>query len=613
MRWLVGLNSLRFFAIVLIVVYHLFRRSLPGGFIAVDIFFAISGFLIFSKLLQDYAEHGKINYHKFITRRLGRLFPSLLLCVVLTLTLALLVNRDLLAGIQLRTLAATTFTTNILELVTGGNYENTISPNPFEHTWFLALEMQLYLLLPLLAKFFLSCFRHKKSAIRALGFLLLGLGIISELLMIVYGGFLGAGNRSYFAIDTHMGAFCLAAAFAVFNHLVPRTPRTPKFIPSIGVLMSLLIITILALKTEYADSFTFLFVLPFVGVLAVILLFCIIKLQSNRHSKRTVPLAVRFFEYLGSLSFGIYLFHYPLSVLLPEILSPQVSPWLTPLLTIVGSLVLAWLESELLRPLHLWQKLRQVKMPRAIPYYVLIVLLVAPGIFLLATTPLTSGISVQLASAEQTTNTELDAEVENPDYLGAQALATFADDLEPLIEQTKNRSNLQPGVNRAAPSANAASVLILGDSVTLGAKETLESIIPNSYVDAKESRGIETATNLLAGYSATGRLPGVIVISLATNERTITDALLQGIVDVVGTGRKVILVTAYAGPQQPRESQNAALKAYAAQHEQVFVADWWQLAHDNWSLMYADHIHLNPEGRQAYANLINNIIQGAAR
>ena len=100
------------------------------------------------------------------------------------------------------------------------------------------------------------------------------------------------------------------------------------------------------------------------------------------------------------------------------------------------------------------------------------------------------------------------------------------------------------------------------------------------------------------------------MISLATNQRTITDAILQDIVNVAGTGHKFILVTAYAGPLQPREEQNAALKAFANKHDNVYIADWWEVSHDNWSLMYADHIHLNPAGRAAYANLVSNVIKG---
>ena len=99
MQWLTGINSIRFFAIILIVAYHLFRNILPGGFIAVDIFFAISGFLVVSKLIRESAL-GNIKYHNFVLNRLLRLFPALFISVLLTLILALFVHPDILAGVK---------------------------------------------------------------------------------------------------------------------------------------------------------------------------------------------------------------------------------------------------------------------------------------------------------------------------------------------------------------------------------------------------------------------------------------------------------------------------------------------------------------------------------
>ena len=87
MQWIIGLNSLRFLAIVLIVIYHLFRGVLPGGFVAVEIFFVISGFLIIGKLIRE-AMHGKIHYGRFLLERFLKLFPVLLACVLVTLFLA---------------------------------------------------------------------------------------------------------------------------------------------------------------------------------------------------------------------------------------------------------------------------------------------------------------------------------------------------------------------------------------------------------------------------------------------------------------------------------------------------------------------------------------------
>ena len=163
MQWIVGINTLRFFAIVLIVIYHLFRSALPGGFIAVEIFFTLSGFFIVSKLIEEYQTERRINYWKFLGKRLKRIFPSLLICVVSTLLLSFLIHPDIVAGIQIDSATALTFTTNIAELITGGSYENSISPNLFEHTWFLALEMQFYLLVPAIVALVLGQSKKIKS------------------------------------------------------------------------------------------------------------------------------------------------------------------------------------------------------------------------------------------------------------------------------------------------------------------------------------------------------------------------------------------------------------------------------------------------------------------
>ena len=80
---------------------------------------------------------------------------------------------------------------------------------------------------------------------------------------------------------------------------------------------------------------------------------------------------------------------------------------------------------------------------------------------------------------------------------------------------------------------------------------------------------------------------------------------MQGIVDAA-RGSRVIFVTGYAGPDQPRETQNEAIRNFANSHDNVYYADWWQIAHDDWDLMYADHIHLDIEGRSVFAQLLYN-------
>jgi len=616
MKKLVGINSLRFFAVALIVVYHLFRNFLPGGFIAVEIFFCISGFLIAYKLVHTVQAEGDFRYGSFILGRLKRLYPTLLFCVILTLAIGLMVNPDILTGARRNALGALTFTTNFFELFSGGAYENSYLPNVFEHTWFLALIFQFYLIIPLVMKLFLALIKDRKKALKTFGSSMIVLGIISWALMFFYGGIFGMPDRAYFALDSHMTAFCFGAAFAVFSQLFPRPPRTTKRLATIAMFVSLGAIVACAFFLHYDNPLVFMFGLHVVTVLTLIVIACIIKLQKNIRERHKTNNLVRIIESAGSLAYGIYLFHWPLYILLPQILTPDTEQWGYAIIDVGLSIILSSIVYNVLRIKNLGRKIKRQPLALRAGYIIAAVALVVASSVTLVRAPRVSSIAEQLSqNANRKTETVIAAASEDVDYLKAtQLLEKTTKSLANKLELAKTtKPEVDPNFVVTVTSANEADVLVIGDSVTLGAKAAIESTISKSYVDAKESRGIETATGLIAGYAAGGRLAKTIVISLATNERNITELTLRDIVNVAGNDHNFVLITAYAGPLQPREKQNAALKAFANSHQNVYLADWWSIAHNNWSLMYADHIHLNPEGRTTYANMLNNVLKGVRR
>ena len=615
MKKLVGINSLRFFAIALIVSYHLFRNFLPGGFIAVEIFFCLSGFLIAGKLVQTVLADGGFKYGKFILGRLKRLYPTLLFCVLLTLALGLMVNPDVLTGARPNAIGTLTFTTNFFELLSGGAYENTYLPNVFEHTWFLALIFQFYLVVPLVMKLFLALVKNRKKALKTFGVSMIVLGIISWVLMFFYGGIFGMPDRAYFALDSHMTAFCFGAAFAVFSQLFPRPPRTTKRLATIAMFASLAAIFALAFVLKFDNPLTFMIGLHAVTILTLIIIVCVVKLQRNIRERHKTNNLIRVIESTGNLAYGIYLFHWPLYILLPNILTPDTEEWGYAVINIGASVLLASIVYNVLRIKNLRRKYKRQPLAMRIGYAVLALALVATSTITLIRAPRVSSIAEQLSqAADQKTESVILTASENTDYLKAsQLLEQTSASLASGLELAKTTESTTERNTTIITNANDADVLVIGDSVTLGAKANIESLIPKSFVDAKESRGIETATGIIAGYAASGRLARTIVISLATNQRNITDATLRDIVNVAGNDKTFILITAYAGPLQPREIQNAALKEFANNNRNVYLADWWAIAHNNWSLMYADHIHLNPEGRETYARMLSNVLKGVRR
>ena len=613
MSKLVGINSLRFFAIAFIVTYHLFREFLPGGFLAVEIFFCLSGFLVTGKIIQEIKTTGKLHYDTFLRSRFDRLFPTLLACVLISLVFGIFANPDVLTGARTNTLTALTFSTNISELLTGGSYENTYLPNIFEHTWFLALLFQFYVVLPLIFKLFLKICNKPRDAIRSSGITLLILSISSAILMACYGGFFGMPDRAYFALDSHAMALCLGSAFAVFNFFKPRAPRTVNRIPFIMLLASSAAMIALAFFFRYDNPLTFIVGMPVMAILTVVALTCIIRLQNNIHERRKTRNVVRIFEVAGSLSYGVYLYHWPLYILLPHLLPYDTEMWGYALINVLLSFTLSALTYKAVQvenPLKKFRKRRRIS--RISRVAVATAILIVAG-FTLVRAPKTSSIAEQLSEAAGQSSEELTEQTANESsYLDlASVLNETVDAFDENLRLAQDLDVMPaPTGSLAATNVHDAKVLVIGDSVTLGAKQAIEATIARSFVDAKENRGIEAARVILANYGASGRLPAIIVVSLATNQRMITDAILQDIVNVAGSGHKFIFVTAYAGPLQPRDTQNATLKNYAKTHDNVYVADWWAVSHDNWSLMYADHIHLNPSGRTAYANLLSNVIRG---
>ena len=612
MQRLVGINSLRFFAIAFIVIYHLFHEFLPGGFIAVEVFFCISGFLIISKLIRQ-VDSGTLSYRKFIVSRLKRLYPALLICVLLSLLIGFFIEADVMTGARKNTLAALTFSTNIFELVSGGSYENSFLPNIFEHTWFISLLFQFYLVIPLLLIIYTKIFRKRKDAIRYFGVSLLILSTVSMILMACYGGFFEMSDRAYFALDSHMMALCLGGAYAVYKFFRPRPPRTVKGSALVSLIVSVVLMCIMALQLRYDNPNTFIIGLPLTTILTVLMLACIIKLQRNIRERKKTMNVIRVFEGLGNLSYGIYLFHWPLYILLPHLLPTDTALWGYAIIVIIVSFICSSLVYELMSIKNLFYKIRHLRQTTKYSYLVINLGLVAIAVVTLVRAPQASSIADQLSAETNQESEELIAEkTSTTDYINAsQILAETVETLDTQLKLAQDAKVLPaPSGSLAAANANVARVLVIGDSVTLGAKQAIEATIAKSFVDAKESRGIETATGILANYSATGKLPSIIVISLATNERNITESMLNDIVNVAGKGHKFIFVTAYAGPLQPRDKQNDTLKSYARKHKNVYIADWWEVSHGNWSLMYADHIHLNPSGRTAYANILSNVIRG---
>ncbi|MEO6790040.1 MAG: acyltransferase, partial [Ornithinibacter sp.] len=203
-----GLDGLRALAILAVLAVHLDPSWLPGGFLGVDVFFVISGFLITTLLLRERAATGTLDVRAFWSRRARRLLPALLVVLPASVFLARLTEADLLVGVGRQVAGALTFTSNWVEIAAGSDYFTSTSPQLFMNLWSLAVEEQFYLLWPLAVLLLLRVGTPMSRAGAALG-----LGLASALLMAALLD-PASPTRVYYGTDTHLVGLMVGAATA---------------------------------------------------------------------------------------------------------------------------------------------------------------------------------------------------------------------------------------------------------------------------------------------------------------------------------------------------------------------------------------------------------------
>ena len=144
-----GLDGLRAIAVLAVIAFHFLPDSVKGGYVGVDVFFVISGFLITGLLVRERSGVGRISLGGFWARRARRLIPALILVVAACSATALFIGGDVLVGLGSQVLGAATFSSNWIAIAQGQSYFDATTPELFRNLWSLAVEEQFYLLWPL--------------------------------------------------------------------------------------------------------------------------------------------------------------------------------------------------------------------------------------------------------------------------------------------------------------------------------------------------------------------------------------------------------------------------------------------------------------------------------
>ena len=311
MRHVPALDGLRGLALLGVLLFHA-NGALPGGYLGVDLFFVLSGYLITSLLLAEHRETGRIALAPFWIRRARRLFPALLsLMPVVAIYGRYFARADELATVRAQALAALAYVANWQAIFRHQSYWQLFAaPSPLEHTWSLSIEEQFYVLWPLLVALVL-----RKRSERALLALCLVLSVLSMTAMLCL--FDPANTtRAYLGTDTRMAGILLGAGLAtVLSPNAHFGARAVRVLDACGLAAGLAL-GLAWVSLRGTNPFLYHGGFWLTELAALSLIACAIAGERSRVARL---LAIRPLTWLGTISYGVYLWHWPVNVLLsPE-------------------------------------------------------------------------------------------------------------------------------------------------------------------------------------------------------------------------------------------------------------------------------------------------------
>lgn len=580
-------SFVRVTGLLLVLVYHFFRKALPGGFIGVDVFFAFSGFLITALLIDEYHRKQSIDLLGFLKRRFYRIVPPVVIMILVTMPFTLLVRNDFIASIGKQIVAAFGFMTNWYEIFIGSNYENQFTPHLFLHTWSLAVEVHFYIFWGVLI-WWLSKRKLSQGNFRGAIFLAsTGLFLLGYLTMFI-GSFLTDVSFNYFSTFSHSFPFYLGAIYATMSGVTDTTKRFRKNVerwPLQRILLqfigSFVLLLLLGFILNYEGKLTYLFGFALASLFACLMIYAARALH-DKIPDVDEPLVITFFS---DISYGIYLFHWPFYIIFSQLM-PN---WLASLLTFVLSTVFAALSFYVIEPMIAGKEPKMLGTElNIIPYKKWI-----------------KGLAGALAVASLLIT------------FMAPKLGEFESGvLVDSLTQADTGMNLTN--QRTAGDANAMNnVLIIGDSVALRSQDTFTSKMPNALLDASVSRSFDAAYETFKTNIDSNTLPETVVLAVGVNSPDNYQDDIQQFLDALPDGHRLVLVTPYDSQEDTKMS---AVRDYELQLAQdnayISVADWYQTAQDNpdiWGGTDGVHYSQSTNGADLYVQTIQDAVADAAR
>ena len=583
-----SIDILRALALFMICFYHWF--SYMGTYIGVVIFFALSGYLVTSGLLQK-----DFSVWKFIKKRMEKIYPSLIAVVMVSSVVVFFINGGLEWKYKMSAFASIAGLNNIYQIVSKMSYfDNFGMIMPLTHVWALSFQLQMYILFP----FILKGLKKMKLQNRTIGIIFLSVSMASAAWM-GYKFYMGSDfSRIYYGTDTRAFAFFVAAGIACFycdREIVKKGEKVLIYLLGIS---GIILIIMFSIFIDYRNKYNYYGLMFLVSILIT---YTIVLLTKQEIKKWNNPLVNRLLTpavKLGQHQYQYYLWQYPIMIF-----SKEFFKWLDIDFNskFLIQLCFLFIISELCYYLFEKNESSIIKIVNYIIFGFVSGFLIAAPIYVNEDLEEMKKIQSGMNPAE----TEKEKESSNADKTSQSGTSEQKADLENNQNQSSEKEN--PGQEKTPGEIkkDERSILFIGDSVLDMTKFDLKKIYPNSIIETKIGRQFYELPDLLAYYAKTGKMRKIVVIALGTNG-TIYKKDMEKVMKTL-EGHEVYLISTVM-PDSWQKSVNEEIMNASLQHSNVKVIDWYSFAKNKREYFYKDGTHPKPDAAKKYVDLIYSVV-----
>lgn len=615
-----GLDGIRALAVLAVVVYHANRQWLGGGFLGVEIFFVISGYLITLLLIAEREREGGVSLGNFWLRRARRLLPALFTLLIGTITYCAMFDRDRLGMLRGDVIAGAVYISNWFQIHTGSSYTSEFAFAPLRHLWSLAVEEQFYIVWPVVM--FALLWRIRPKTLPVLGFIFTGIalaiGVYSawlyqpgpidtvaktpEQYMNLFGRSVLRTDFLYLGTVTRASGLFLGAALAtIWRPWAIRRGRAGRNASGLDILGSVGIAALAFMCWKFRELVVVIdsgmqgYDLLYQGGLLLVGVATVAVIATVTHPRSLLGkyvIGTPVLVWIGKRSYGLYLYHWTIFQVYRKsagtALNIQEFIGLMFITLVITEISYRFIEIPIRTGQFTawWRERRRTRTPFG-PLGVALAILAVVPVF-----------SVVSMAGARVIPDDITADLNE----GEGAVVTIPSTVP--SDSTVASTSTVPTTGTTVP-VQKLDVLAVGDSVMLGAASKLSK--EGFTVDAAKNRQVIDALQIFNYYKAKGTLADNVVIHLGTNgttRATTYEAILAPLVNVP----RVIVLTLKVPGREYQKLNNEIIRALPSTHPNVTILDWQSeaKAHPEW--FGSDGTHLNSAGRDGYVTLIKQAL-----